>query len=119
MSRPPHCPEHAGSGHRAAASGARPFRASAKERNVKKLVTALAIACATVASGSDGYYRVSPKRIDANLYRDVNTGLIIETRYCYEYAYGEDAILKYDRYSYDNKLIFDSGNVCDVVRVAR
>jgi hypothetical protein len=28
-----------------------------------------------------------------------------------------DARLKYDAYSYDNKMIFDSGTACDVAKV--
>ncbi len=62
------------------------------------------------------YYKVNVKRVDQDLYR-TSTGLFIQTKYCYEYAYGEDAILKYEQYSYDNKLIFDSGTSCEVARV--
>ncbi len=85
---------------------------------MSKIAAVLAVACAVAATASAEYYKVNPKRIDSNLYRDIYTGLIIETRYCFEYAYGEDAVLKYDRHSYDNKLIFENGQVCDVVRVA-
>ena len=36
----------------------------------------------------------------------------------YEYAYSDDAVLKYDAsYSYDNKLIFSNGSSCDVAGV--
>ena len=64
-------------------------------------------------------YAVSVTRIDQNLYKTNGSTLYIETRYCYEYAIGESAVLKYGQYSYDNKLIFDSGTECDVVKVFR
>lgn len=62
------------------------------------------------------YYKVNVKRVEQNLYR-TDSGLYIQTKYCYEYAYGEDAVLKYEDYSYDNKLVFDSGTTCDVEKV--
>ena len=37
--------------------------------------------------------------------------------YCYEYAINQEAILKYDQYSYDNELIFDRHQKCDVERI--
>ena len=62
-------------------------------------------------------YRIHVKRIDSNLYKDTNSGLIIETKYCYHYTYGEEAVLKYDKYSYDNKIIFNSSTSCEVKNV--
>lgn len=61
-------------------------------------------------------YSVNVRRIDQDLYK-TDEGIYIQTRYCYEYAYGDDAVLKYERYAYDNKLIFDSGETCDVVKL--
>lgn len=61
-------------------------------------------------------YSVNVKRIDANLYR-TSDGYIIVTQYCYEYTYGDNAILKYEQYSYDNKLIFSSGTSCNVKKI--
>lgn len=61
-------------------------------------------------------YTVNVKRIDKDLYK-TDEGFYIQTKYCYEYAYGDDAVLKYEPYGYDNKLIFDSGSVCDVEKV--
>ncbi|AVK80573.1 hypothetical protein [Campylobacter fetus] len=67
-------------------------------------------------------YSVRVKKVDNNLYK-TSDGFYIETKYCYEYAStSKDAILKYDRYSYDNKLIFDNGislnnGSCEVKRV--
>lgn len=62
------------------------------------------------------YYKVHVKRIDSNLYKTSN-GYFIQTKYCYEYTYGEDAVLKYENYGYDNKIIFDSGTSCNVEKV--
>lgn len=38
-------------------------------------------------------YEVTLTRIDTNLYRIDNTKFYIETQYCYEYAYRDDAVL--------------------------
>ena len=61
-------------------------------------------------------YSVTVKRTDQNLYQvtSSNKALFIQTKYCYEYAYNDQAVLVYDRYSYNNKLHFNSGNSCDV-----
>ena len=61
-------------------------------------------------------YTVEVRRIDQDLYK-TDEGVYIQTRYCYRYAYGEEAVLKYEQYSYDNKLIFDDGEVCEVKKV--
>lgn len=65
------------------------------------------------------YYKVYVKRIGTNLYKDLNSGIIIETQFCYKYTFGEDAILKYEPYSFDNKLIFDDGSSYRVVKIYR
>jgi len=65
------------------------------------------------------YYKVNVRRLASNLYQDTYSGIYIKTRYCHEFAYGQDAILKYDRYDYDNLLIFDHGVTCDVEKVFR
>jgi len=67
-------------------------------------------------------YSVNVSRIEQNFYEDSSSGVIIQTRYCYEYAYWEDAILQIDSlYGYTiGKLIFNGGgigNECDVDRV--
>lgn len=76
-------------------------------------MTALFISLPTLAE----FYKVEVTRVESNLYKTSN-GIYIETKYCYEYATREEAILSYDRYAtYDNKLIFANGQSCDVVRV--
>ncbi len=86
---------------------------------MRTFVAVLLVACAAVASASAKYYTVKPQRVAPDLYRDLYSGLHIETRRCHEYANGEDAVLRFEPYSRDNKLVFDSGAVCDVVRVTR
>jgi hypothetical protein len=50
------------------------------------------------------------KRLDNNIYK-TSSGLIIKTRYCYHYAYGEEAIYDDD----DHKIIWKDGDSpCDV-----
>ena len=64
-------------------------------------------------------YKVNVKRVDSNLYK-TDENVYIKTKYCYEYSYGDEAILKYDSYSYDNKLIFvNSGTTCDVEQLLK
>jgi len=61
-------------------------------------------------------YVVEVRRIDQDLYK-TSEGVYIQTRYCYVYAYGDKAVLKYEPYSYDNKLIFEDDDTCEVVKV--
>lgn len=46
----------------------------------------------------EGKYSVELTRVDDNFYKIEGTSMYIETRYCYEYAYREDAILILDSY---------------------
>lgn len=63
-----------------------------------------------------GNYEVSVTRKDSNVYTVSASDIIIITRYCYEYAYSESAILKSS--GYGGKLIFlDKGTSCDVKTV--
>lgn len=62
------------------------------------------------------FYKIYVTRIDQDLYK-TSDGIYIQTKYCYEYAINQEAILKYDQYSYDNELIFDRHQKCDVERI--
>lgn len=63
-------------------------------------------------------YNVSVKRIEKDLYSVAGAKIIIEARYCYEYAYGSDAILQWEGKYGDNWLLFvDSKTKCDVVNL--
>lgn len=56
-----------------------------------------------------GVYEVRVTRKAQDLYKLEGTNLYIETRYCYEYAFSEDAIMKLEsNYGYTKgSLIFD------------
>ncbi|MBS5999506.1 hypothetical protein [Haemophilus parainfluenzae] len=62
------------------------------------------------------FYKIEITRLDSNLYRTTD-GIYIETEFCHEYARGDEAVLSYEQYSYDNKLIFQNGETCDVKRI--
>ena len=62
-------------------------------------------------------YRITVSRIDQDLYKDDNSGAILENQYCYEYATWENAVLKYEPYSFDNKIIFENGQTCEVKEI--
>lgn len=79
-------------------------------------ISVLLIAVFGVATALAEAYSVNVKRIDQDLYK-TSDGFFIETQHCYHYTYGEDAILRYEQYSYDNKIIFSNDQVCKVVRV--
>lgn len=84
---------------------------------MRRLILCLALLVALSAAAWADYFQVYVRRIDQDLYRDQSSGVYIQTRYCYEYSYGEEAILVYEPYSYNNKLIFGNGRSYDVVRV--
>jgi hypothetical protein len=58
------------------------------------------------------------KRMDKDLY-SAKGNLIIVTKYCHHYSYGERAVLKYEDYSYNNSIIFDDGTKCDVEKILK
>lgn len=45
------------------------------------------------------------KRVDDNLYKAQN-GMVIKTKHCYVSTFREKSLLVYDKYAFDNKLIF-------------
>ena len=86
---------------------------------LNRLLTALIaiLLLVAVACAAEYYKLPGTKRLDKDLYRSGKT--LIETRYCYHYAYGEDALLKYEgsgQYS-GSKIIWDDDSTCDVKRV--
>jgi hypothetical protein len=87
--------------------------------SILALAAALILGQPGVARAASSY-RVSVTRVDQDLYRDSGSGLYLRTRYCYEYAYGADAILVWDGPgSWSNRLLFESGGDCDVVGLFR
>lgn len=76
-----------------------------------------ALLCATPLAATDFYKLDNIKRIDKDLYR--SGSIIVQTRYCYHYTYGETAILKYEgtgEYS-GSTIIWDDNSTCDVRKI--
>ena len=76
----------------------------------------LAAAMSLAASSSGGLYRITVSREAQNLYRVDYTSreIYIKTRYCYVYAYFEEAIVD------DERMVIhflDSGDDCDIARI--
>lgn len=91
------------------------------DRKAKVWLVTVAAVLLTVAAAYAEVYSMTVTRKDTDLYRIDGTRLYVETRWCYEFAIGEEAILRYDPnegpYG-SNKLVFvSSDTVCDVVRV--
>lgn len=85
-----------------------------KELLMKKMILIAILIIFNTNNAFAEFYSVYIKRIEKDLYKDLNSGIYIVTKWCYEYTYGENAILSYEPYSFDNKLIFDNSNTCDV-----
>jgi hypothetical protein len=84
---------------------------------MKRILCLLGVIAATVPLVAERY-SVNVRRIEQNLYRETLSKTIIETRYCYEYAYGEDAILQWQGKYGDNWLLFiESEQKCDVIAI--
>jgi len=57
---------------------------------------------------------VTVSRYRENIYQDDRSGKLIQTEDCHKDSDPEEAILKYERDSHSNKLIFEDGTICDV-----
>lgn len=76
----------------------------------------LAISYGGGSAVTNDNYRISVTREDSNLYRVLGKDLYIETRYCYEYVYGENSLLKMS--GRIGEIVFlDAGEKCDVAGV--
>ena len=63
-------------------------------------------------------YEIQITRKYQNLYKVDNTDIWIQTKYCYEYSYSENVILKYAGYGYSRgELIFKNGSKYDVEEI--
>ena len=60
---------------------------------MKKLII-LAVLLASACPAIAGTYSISAYRIDQDLYKDTRSGYVFKTFVCYEYTYGDDAVLK-------------------------
>lgn len=65
------------------------------------------------------YYQVILTRRGSNLYQDLSSRAYIVTRYCYEYVYGDRAVLSYEPGGFSNQVLFSSGRTCPVDGVYR
>ncbi|MBI5270766.1 MAG: hypothetical protein HY856_13935 [Burkholderiales bacterium] len=58
-------------------------------------------------------YELTVTRKGSNVYKVDSKSIIVRTRYCYVYAYSEEAILKWNGYG-GELIFFDSKDKCDV-----
>jgi hypothetical protein len=77
------------------------------------LVLALTLSGAAVAAVGDRY-QVSLTRKDGNLYKVDGQPFWVQTRYCYVYGYGDDAVL-----SQYEVVFLDDAEKCDVKRILK
>ena len=83
----------------------------------KTLLAALAaLMSVQVAPALAENYEVNLTRKGSNVYKIDGKDIIIQTRYCYVYAYSEEAILKTSGYG-GEVIFFDSKDKCDVKAV--
>jgi hypothetical protein len=77
----------------------------------------LLLAGASLLIGAEFYKLSGVRRLDQDLYK-TSDGVYVETRYCYHYAYGEDAVLKWEgSYSMGNKVIWEDESTCEVSKL--
>jgi hypothetical protein len=65
------------------------------------------------------FYNVTVTRRGSNLYRIDGSSVYIVTRSCYEYAYGQSAVLDYEQGTSGNRLLFSRTDECRVEGVYR
>jgi hypothetical protein len=86
------------------------------------IIAATIVACCGSAVASD-YYKVQVTRKAQDLYEVMGQGVYVKTRYCYEYVYSSDAILKIDSTAGFNigEIIFvgNGSNKCDVEKLIK
>ena len=85
---------------------------------MKKTLLATLAALMTLQAGPvlAENYEVSLTRKGSNIYKIDGKDIIIQTRYCYVYAYSEEAIFKASGYG-GELIFFDSKDKCDVKAV--
>lgn len=85
---------------------------------MKKTILATLAALMTLQAGPvlAESYEVSLTRKGSNVYKIDGKDIIVQTRYCYVYAYSEEAIFKTSGYG-GEVIFFDSKDKCDVKAV--
>jgi hypothetical protein len=86
------------------------------------IVAAILLFASSTATMASDYYKVQVTRKGQDLYEVVGQGgLYVKTRYCYEYVYFADAILKIDSpvgFNIGEIIFVGSGsNKCDVEKL--
>lgn len=87
---------------------------------MRRISVAGLLVVAMTANAAD-VFKVTVTRSSDDLYEVSGGKAYIKTRYCYEYVYGDEAILRIDSpgaYTI-GKLIFSSGTSCDVEKILR
>jgi hypothetical protein len=94
-----------------------PNRLNACAGAMRKLLSAMALVLATSATtgaAAADRYEVSLTRKDSNLYKVDGQPYWVQTRYCYIYGYGEEAVLS----AYE-VVFLDDAEKCDVKRILK
>ena len=86
-------------------------------------VLLLVVVCASglVEAVASDVYKVTVTRKDQDLYEVQGGNVYIKTRFCYEYVFSDEAILRIDStagYSI-GKIFYNGGASCDVEKVLR
>lgn len=89
---------------------------------MKRIVLAIVIFAMSISTACADYYKINVTRVSSNIYKIEGTSptIYILTKYCYVYGYSMNAILKYDKFSFSNKIIFvDQDQTCEVNKLIR
>jgi hypothetical protein len=95
-----------------------------EEREPMKISALLAITAAgviaTPAIGAD-VYKVNLTRKDQDFYEVQGQGIYLKTRFCYEFVYGDEAIVRIDSAAgyVIGKIMFSNGSTCDIAMILR
>ncbi|ARS50976.1 hypothetical protein CO724_03150 [Ectopseudomonas mendocina] len=86
---------------------------------VRMFIYALTAIVASSAAGVGAVERipVNIKSVERNHYQTIEESMHIHTRYCDEIAYADSALLVFEPYGLENKLVFRSGVTCEVTQV--
>lgn len=85
-------------------------------KNSLAAASVAALMCLQATPAMAENYEVNLTRKGSNVYKIDGKDIIIQTRYCYVYAYSEEAILKTSGYG-GEVIFFDSKDKCDVKAV--
>lgn len=86
---------------------------------MRVFICALTAVTAISAASVDAVERIpiNIKSVERNHYQTIEESMHIHTRYCDEIAYADSALLVFEPYGLENKLVFRSGVICEVTQV--